>query len=39
MQVITEGEMSKDEMVIVLKACEKKNKKLGKQCGEVVTMI
>ena len=39
MQVIAEGEMSKDEMVIVLKACEKKNKKIGKQCWEVVTML
>lgn len=39
MQVIAEGEMSKDEMIVVLKACAKNNKKVWKQCWEVVEMI
>lgn len=39
LQVLTEWEISPDQMVTVLQNCEKKNKKLGKQCWEVVTMM
>lgn len=39
MQVLAEGEISQDEMVIVLKSCEKKNKKLWVQCGEVAEKL
>ena len=39
LQVLAEWEISPDQMVTVLQNCEKKNKKLGKQCWEVVTMM
>lgn len=39
LQVLTEWEISADELVTVFKGCEKKNKKLWKQCGEVVKLF
>ena len=39
LRVIAEGEISPDEMVTILTACEKNNKKVGKQCGEVLDQL
>jgi MOSC domain-containing protein YiiM len=39
LRVIAEGEISPDEMITILTACEKNNKKLGKQCGEVFDQL
>lgn len=39
LRVIAEGEISPDEMVTILTACEKNNKKVGKQCWEVLDQL